>query len=134
VSVAGDMAAALAVDALADVFAAGQRRSCHETVTYALARPFRNRHHFRQAPVTCRKATRLEIEAAVIAELRRVTDVLSVTVNPVVGRATTWNLTTFNPGRADGERCAETLREIVARLQAELDFAQDPVCPMPRRL
>jgi bifunctional non-homologous end joining protein LigD len=87
--------------------------------------------------VTRRKATRLVIEAAVLAELRALPGcqgVVSVTINAVAGRGTTWSLTTFNPGRADGERCAETLREIVARLQAELDFAEDPVRPMPGRL
>jgi len=36
-------------------------------------------------------------------------------------------------GRADGERCADALHEIIPRLQAELD-AEDPVRPMPRRL
>jgi len=73
----------------------------------------------------------------VLAELRRVPgcqDVVSVTINPVVGRGATWSLTTFNPGRADGGRCAEALHEIVRRLQAEIDFAEDPVRPMPRRL
>jgi hypothetical protein len=53
---------------------------------------------------------------------------------PVVGFGATWQLNTFNPGRADGERCADALHEIVPRLQAEIDLGEDPVRPMPRRL
>jgi hypothetical protein len=57
-----------------------------------------------------------------------------VTINPVVGRGATWTLTTFNPGRADGERCADALHEIVPRLQAQYDFAEAPVHPTPQTL
>jgi len=57
-----------------------------------------------------------------------------VTINPVVGRGATWTLTTFNPGRADGQRCADALHEIVPRLQAQYDFAEAPVHPTPQTL
>jgi len=61
-------------------------------------------------------------------------DVVSVTINAVVARSAMWSLTTFNPGRAYSERCADALHEIIPRLQAEIDFAEDPVRLMPRRL
>ena len=71
------------------------------------------------------------------AKLRRVPgcgDAMKVTISPVVGRGAAWSLTTSNSGRAEVKRCNAVLGEIVARLQDECAFVEDPVRPMPRRL